>query len=80
MADNLLVFILTHFPCSVSFGENDSYISSEHRILLLLVTHMDTPATGIIHCYKNPNSVVPIAEHILTGKKEVWANSQMMKY
>lgn len=41
---------------------------------------MDTPATGIIHCYKNPNSVVPIAEHILTGKKEVWAKSQMMKY
>lgn len=80
MADNFLVFILTHFPCSFSFGENDSYISSEHRILLLLVTHMDTSATGIAHCYKNPNSAIPVAEHILIGKKEARANSQMMKY
>lgn len=41
---------------------------------------MDAFATGITHCFKNPDSAVPITEHILTGKKEVWANSQMMKY
>jgi len=71
MADNFLVLILTHFPCSFLFGENDSYISSEYIILLFLVAHMDTSVTGITLRYKNPNSAVPIAEHILSGKQEV---------
>ena len=38
---------------------------------------MDTSVTGITLRYKNPNSAVPIAEHILSGKQEVWVNSSM---